>query len=718
VKTGKRTKKKPLFIVLLSIHGLVRGHDLELGRDADTGGQVKYVVELARALGERPDVEKVILLTRRVIDDSVSPDYAQVIEPLSDKASIVRIECGEETYLRKELLWDCLDNFSDNVFTFLKSQDRIPDILHSHYADAGYVGARLSHQLGIPLAHTGHSLGRSKRLRLLAGGISRGQIEDTYRMSRRIEAEEITLSAAERIITSTDQEIEEQYGLYDFYQPDCMRVIPPGTDLSLFHPPHESERQCPIALELKRFLHRPAKPMVLALSRPDPKKNIVTLIDAYGESPELQQAANLVVVAGNRDDIQDMDDGARNVLTDILLAVDRHDLYGKVAYPKHHKPDEVATLFRLAAASRGVFVNPALTEPFGLTLLEAAACGLPLVATEDGGPIDILKNCRNGFLINPLDKEAMAEATLRVLTDRKQWHAFSRNGLAGVRRHYSWPAHVDKYLNVVRPLVDKTAPLARMAPIRRRGISRKQALFAELDLSLIGDESALARLMQTLHAHRKTVLFGISTGRRLNNALATLRKHKIPQPDVLISGQGTEIHYAPNLTQDAIWERHINHLWDPRAVSETLREIPGLALQPKIHQSPFKISYYIDTTVISGQQVRQLLQHNEQAVNVLVSFGQYLDVLPLRASKGLALRWCSEQLDFPLESTLVAGVTGADADMLRGNTLGTVVDNRHITELSDLANIEGIHFSEASFAAGILDAMAHYGFPAQEEGAS
>jgi sucrose-phosphate synthase len=718
VKTGKRTKKKPLFIVLLSIHGLVRGHDLELGRDADTGGQVKYVVELARALGERPDVEKVILLTRRVIDESVSPDYAQVIEPLSDKASIVRIECGEEKYLRKELLWDSLDNFSDNVFTFLKLQDRVPDILHSHYADAGYVGARLSHQLGIPLVHTGHSLGRSKRLRLLAGGISRGQIEDTYRMSRRIEAEEITLSAAERIITSTDQEIEEQYGLYDFYQPDCMRVIPPGTDLSLFHPHSESEKNSPIALELKRFLHRPAKPMVLALSRPDPKKNIVTLIDAYGESPEMQQAANLVVVAGNRDDIQDMDDGARNVLTDILLAVDRHDLYGKVAYPKHHKPDEVATLFRLAAASRGVFVNPALTEPFGLTLLEAAACGLPLVATEDGGPIDILKNCRNGFLVNPLDKEAMAEATLRVLTDRKQWHAFSRNGLAGVRRHYSWPAHVDKYLNVVRPLVDKAAPLARMAPIRRRGISRKQALFAELDLSLIGDESALARLMQTLHAHRKTVLFGIATGRRLDNALATLRKHRIPQPDVLISGQGTEIHYAPNLTQDTIWERHINHLWDPRAVRETLREIPGLALQPKIHQSPFKISYYIDASVISGQQVRQLLQHNEQAVNVLVSFGQYLDVLPLRASKGLALRWCSEQLDFPLENTLVAGVTGADADMLRGNTLGTVVDNRHISELSDLANIEGIHFSEASFAAGILDAMAHYGFLAQEDEAS
>ena len=63
--------KKPLYIVLISVHGLIRGEELELGRDADTGGQTKYVVELARALGERADVEKVVLLTRRIIDDQV-----------------------------------------------------------------------------------------------------------------------------------------------------------------------------------------------------------------------------------------------------------------------------------------------------------------------------------------------------------------------------------------------------------------------------------------------------------------------------------------------------------------------------------------------------------------------------------------------------------------------------------------------------------------------
>ncbi len=60
-------------------------------------------------------------------------------------------------------------------------------------------------------------------------------------------------------------------------------------------------------------------------------------------------------------------------------------------------------LYRLAAASKGVFINPALTEPFGLTLLEAGATGLPIVATNDGGPRDIIANCRNGLLIDPLD---------------------------------------------------------------------------------------------------------------------------------------------------------------------------------------------------------------------------------------------------------------------------------------------------------------------------
>lgn len=705
---------RPLFIVLISVHGLIRGHDLELGRDADTGGQTKYVVELARALGMRADVEKVVLLTRRVIDAQVSPDYAEHLEALSDKACIVRINCGEPKYLRKEMLWDSLENFSDNALAWLKNQNRLPDIIHSHYADAGYVGSRLSHQLGVPLVHTGHSLGRNKRQQLLAGGIKRGEIETTYNISRRIEAEETTLGVAERVITSTQQEIEQQYGLYDFYQPERMRVIPPGTDLEQFFPPQGDEKNSAIWTELKRFLHRPNKPIILALSRPDPKKNIATLIEAYGESTLLQLAANLVIVAGNREDIHDMGEVPGTVLTEILLAIDKYDLYGKVAYPKHHKPADVAILYRLAAASRGAFVNPALTEPFGLTLIEAAACGLPLVATEDGGPSDIIKNCRNGYLINPLDKAAMAEILLKTLQDKQEWKRLAKAGVKGVRRHYSWTAHVENYLQVIRPLIDKTEPIARMQLHRRSRVFQDRAIFTSLDLNLIGDRDALAQFLKAMKAHRKSIIFGIATGRRLDDALTTLRQHNIPQPDVLITGQGTEIHYAPNLTEDAVWQRHINHLWNPQAVRETLKDVPGLQMQPKIHQSAFKISYYINPAVADIKEIRQLLLRNELAVNAIFSFGQFLDVLPVRASKGLALRWCAEQMGYPLENTLVSGVTGADADMLRGNTLGVVVDNRHLAELSDLSNIEKIFFSTRPHAAGILEAMEHYNFFSDE----
>jgi sucrose-phosphate synthase len=710
MKKQTSSSQKPLYIVLISVHGLIRGHELELGRDADTGGQTKYVVELARALGDRTDVEKVVLLTRRVIDSQISPDYAEPLEQLSEKVSIVRIECGEQKYLRKEMLWDSLENFSDNSLSWLKKQERIPDVIHSHYADAGYVGSRLSHQLSVPLVHTGHSLGRNKRNQLLASGVKRSEIETTYNISRRIEAEETTLGVAERVITSTQQEIEQQYGLYDFYQPDRMRVVPPGTDLEKFFPPQGNEKNSDIANELRRFLKQPNKPIILALSRPDPRKNIVALIEAYGESPPLQQAANLVIVAGNRDDIQDMENTSSAVLNEILLAIDKYDLYGRVAYPKHHKPDEVAVLYRLAAASRGVFVNPALTEPFGLTLIEAAACGLPIVATEDGGPIDIIKNCQNGHVINPLDKTEMAGTILETLTDRLEWRRLAKNGIQGVLRHYSWQAHVEKYLSIIRPLVEKTEAVTSIRLSRRPDVFRNRAIFTSIDLNLTGDQEALSVFLQAMHAQRKAIIFGIATGRLLDDALAKLRRNNIPQPDVLITGQGTEVHYAPNLTRSDVWERHINHQWNPQAVRDILADMPGLKMQPKINQGTFKISYYVDHALVNFKEIRQALLRNEQAVNTVFSFGQFLDVVPVRASKGLALRWCAEQLGFPLENTLVTGVTGADADMLLGNTLGAVVDNHHLEELSDLSNIDNIYFSKNYHAAGILEAIDHYNF--------
>jgi sucrose-phosphate synthase len=705
-------------ICMLSVHGLIRGRDLELGRDADTGGQTKYVVDLARALARHPGVQRVDLVTRRIQDDAVDDEYAREEEPLAEGARIVRIACGAREYLPKEQLWDHLDSFSDNLADWFQRQGYLPDLVHSHYADAGYVGVRLSALLGVPLVHTGHSLGRDKRKRLLARGIPRDQIAQKYNIERRIDAEEQVLASADLIVTSTHNEIEQQYGLYNYYDPERMVVIPPGTDLQQFHPSQAGETY-PYRAQVDRFLTNPDKPLILSLSRADERKNIAALLEAYGESGELQEAANMLIIAGNRDDIRELESGAQAVLTDLLLVMDAYDLYGKVAMPKHHRPEDVPDIYRMVAASKGVFINPALTEPFGLTLLEAAACGLPLVATENGGPVDIIRNCDCGELIDPLDREQMAAALLKYLRDPQAWRQAAENGTRRVRELYSWDTHADSYLKKVRTLRGKYRPLTSAPPLPRSLRYRQRLLVTDLDQSLIGNGEALQELLALLRAHRREVSFAIATGRRVDSALALMKKHGIPSPDIFITSLGTRIQYGQGLTEDDVWTDHIDHDWSPRRVKQALSQLPGMKLQEQHQQTRFKISYYYDRAHAPRlEEIVTLLRQHEITANATLSFGQFLDVLPARASKGQALRFVGQRLDIPLEQMLVAGGSGADEDMMRGNTLAVVVANRHHEELSLLPSESQIYFARQNHAAGILEAIAHYDFLAGTDSAN
>ena len=707
-------RDRGLYLVLISVHGLIRGHDLELGRDADTGGQTKYVVELARALTDCPEVERVDLVTRLVRDERVSHDYARPEEDLGGGARIVRLEAGPDEYIHKEALWDYLSCFVDNAVEYLREQGRMPDVIHSHYADAGFVGTHLASLLGTPLIHTGHSLGRAKRRRLLARGLDRDAVEREYNITRRVEAEEETLATADLIVASTHNEIEEQYGLYDYYRPETMVVIPPGTDLTRFHPPNDPEpREREVAQEIARFLREPDKPMILALSRPDERKNIATLVQAFGESPELQEKANLVIIVGNRDDIRDLEPGSRKVLEDLLLLIDRFDLYGKVAYPKHHAADDVPLIYRLAARHHGVFVNPALTEPFGLTLIEAAASGLPIVATEDGGPQDIVAHCHNGSLINPLDAAGMARALQAILDDPDHWETLAANGLEGVEAHYSWQAHARKYLDQVQRLTSEEAerPQPATFQLQERPLFCDRAVIIDLDHGLANDPASREKLIELLRARReKNVNVGFVSGRQLEAVLGQLKQWAIPLPDLLITGMGTEIYYAPRLTADLGWIRHIDHLWHPSALRRILEAFPGLEPQPKSEQLPFKLSYYYDPLrAPSRDELIRELHKSEQSVSVFLTEDRYLDILPVRASKGFALRYFAYQWGIPLEHILVAGGADSDEDMMRGNTLGVVVADRH-EALDSLRDLTRVYFAEQAGAAGIFEAIDHYDF--------
>jgi len=706
----ERTSPQGIYIVLISVHGLIRGHNMELGRDADTGGQTRYVVELARALAERDDVARVDLLTRRVIDPKVDSDYAEPVEPIAPDAYIVRLPFGPRRYLRKEVLWPYLDSMADQALHHIREVGRVPDIIHSHYADAGYVGARLAGLLGVPLIHTGHSLGREKRRRLLDQGMKPQLIEKQYNISQRIEAEEWAMDSASLVIASTTQEVEKQYSLYDNYHPKRMQVIPPGTDLSRFHPPRGRMENLPIRQEINRFLREPKKPIILALSRADPRKNLPTLLHAYGENTHLQEAANLVVIAGNRDDIRTLEKGSRAVLTELLLLVDRYDLYGKVAYPKHHQPNDVPDLYRLAARSRGVFINPALTEPFGLTLIEAAASGLPVVATEDGGPRDILHHCKNGHLIDPLDADAMSEALLEMLSDKRRWRALSTAGIKGARRRFSWSNHAESYLKQVHRLLGKRQRARVIRPTKSRLPTVDRLVICDVDDTLLADPEATRTLLGRLHDAGDRAAFGIATGRTLQSTLKALKKKNIPIPDLLITSVGTEIHYGRQLTADRGWERHIDYRWERKRLLAAVAKIPGLRLQPKSEQASHKISYYVNPDKAPPlRDIVRYLRNNDLHANLVFSHQAFLDMLPLRACKGHAVRYIGARWGIPPERMLVAGNSGNDVEMLRGNTLAVVVGN-HSQELNTLRGEPRIFFAHGDHAWGVIEGIDYYDF--------
>ena len=701
-----------LYIMLVSIHGLLRSRLPELGRDPDTGGQITYVLELARALIKHPNVEKVDLVTRRIESANVDDDYAEPVEPIAPGLSIVRIACGPpHRYLRKELLWPHLDTFVDNLVSYLRSIGRVPDLVHGHYADAGDVAAHMAGLLDTTMAFTGHSLGRVKLQRLVDQGATHEAVEKRYHITRRIEAEETALNHAVFVVASTNQEVCEQYELYDYYQRRRMLVVPPGVDLDRYSPPVGRRPKHDLATErIRPFLNNTKKPIILAISRADPRKNIGALIRAFGENTALRELANLVIVAGNRERIDQLDSGAQEVVNEMLRLIDLYDLYGSVAYPKHHSPDEIPEFYRMAARSKGVFVNPALTEPFGLTLLEAAASGLPVVATDDGGPRDIVDACRNGVLIDPLDPDAIGKAILDALSDRSRWRLWSRRGISGSRRHFSWQAHVEKYMRAVKTAVTPRRRERRFYGTKSRLITADRIVVCDIDNTLIGDRKGLTELHRVLREAGSKVAVGIATGRSFALTQKVLREWKIPIPQLLITSVGSAIRYGRNAIEDRGWEKHIHYRWRPEVIREAMADLPGLELQAPEGQSKFKVSYDVDPDKVpSVPEIRRHLRTAQIQARIIYSHGAYLDVLPIRASKGMALRYFCLMWGIPPERCLVAGDSGNDAEMLTGRTLGVVVGN-HDPELEVLRGQPQIYFAEGHCAWGILEGIQHYDF--------
>ncbi len=705
-----------LRLLHLNLHGLIRSHDLELGRDSDTGGQTLYVLELVKGLAIRPEVEKVQLFTRLIVDRRVSSDYSQPVEKISSCAEIIRLPFGPKRYIRKELFWPYLDELADQIVHRLQNEKYLPDWIHAHYADAGYVGALVCRRLGLPLVFTGHSLGREKQRRLLAAGVDHDQIEQIYSISKRIDAEELALAHSNLLITSTRQEAQEQYSRYGRFNPKNVEIIPPGVDLNRFHSLdiNLDQEEKKLNQLFKPFLRDLELPPLLAISRAVRRKNIPALIETFGRSSVLQQRHNLILILGCREDSRQLEKQQREVFQQVFELVDKYNLYGKVAYPKQHRREQIPSIYRWAANRKGLFVNPALTEPFGLTLLEAAACGLPMVATDDGGPKDILSRCENGVLVDVTDLDALQDGLETAGSNSLLWKKWSDNGLEGVTRHFSWDAHVCNYIALMQKRLKFLAPRYwTLGTTKAKSPIGQKLLLLDLDNYLERTESQdFVNLRKKVENNSLIhgIQLGILTGRSIKAARYRYSKLHLNGPAVWICQAGTEIYYADQEKSDIFWQDSITVDWNRQGVEQSLFDLKDyLELQSIENQGPFKVSYLLkEPGDAILPLVRKRLRQSGFAASPYLKCHWYLDVVPLRASRGEAIRFLSLRWGLSLEDIIIVASQQGDDELMRGLT-NAVVPFEHDSSLDGFKSKQRVFFSTID-QSDVVEGMKYFRF--------
>ncbi len=488
-------------MVVLSPHGYFGQHDV-LGRP-DTGGQVVYILDQVRALESEMRrriaeqglaIEPRILIVTRLIPDAEGTACDQRLEPVEGTQStqILRVPFRNENgdviphWISRFEIWPHLERFAiaveEEVLAELGGR---PDLIVGNYSDGNLVATLLSQRLGVTQCNIAHALEKSK---YLYSDLYWRENESRYHFSCQFTADLIAMNAADFIITSTYQEIAgtnysigqyESYsafpmpGLYrvvkgvDVFDPK-FNIVSPGADSDTYFPYTESSRRLkdriPEIEELifggprddaRGVLENHDKPLLFTMARLDHIKNIAGLVDWYGSSPELRESANLVVIAGS---VRSEDSGDREEQEQIERMhwlFENHGLDGQVRWigTRLAKPT-AGELYRVIADRRGAFVQPALFEAFGLTVIEAMATGLPTFATRYGGPLEIVQNGISGFQIDPNhgpeSAKLMADFFKRCKTDPEHWDTISQGAIARVKARYTWELYAERMMTLSR----------------------------------------------------------------------------------------------------------------------------------------------------------------------------------------------------------------------------------------------------------------------------
>ncbi|MGB2987375.1 MAG: sucrose synthase [Phycisphaerae bacterium] len=489
-------------IVILSPHGYF-GQSNVLGLP-DTGGQAVYILDQVLALEKEMklrleaqgiDLEPQILVVTRLIPEARGTTCDQPIEHImgTSNARILRVPFRDEAgdvvpqWISRFEVWPYLERFTlEAEKAILAELVGTPGLLIGNYSDGCLVASLLSRRLQVTQCNIAHALEKTK---YLYSDLFWRENDAQYHFSCQFTADLIAMNSADFIITSTYQEIAgtaESVGQYESYgaftMPGLHRVVngidvfdprfnivSPGSDPDIYFPyTDQARRLCGMHPELEDLVfgeaggapHRGTyidrdKPIVFTMARLDRIKNINGLVDAYGQSQKLRELANMLVVGGALDSEKSADDEEREQINWLHELIDRHKLDGHIRWVGFQSERNlVGELYRYVADHRGVFVQPALFEAFGLSVIEAMVSGLPTFATCYGGPSEIIEDGVSGFHIDPNHGDALVEQIAGFLAKSakspKHWEKISKQAIKRVEARYTWKLYGERMMTLAR----------------------------------------------------------------------------------------------------------------------------------------------------------------------------------------------------------------------------------------------------------------------------
>ncbi|MFO6464256.1 HAD-IIB family hydrolase [Jannaschia sp. KMU-145] len=669
-----------MHIVHVAIGGCLTLPNVRYGITDDTGGHIAYILGAAAAQARRPEVSHVDIVTRAFDDVTLGADHGRAVQPAGDGLRILRLRTSNGAYLAKEALAAERPALSEAFTALIAGMARPPEVIHAHFADAAAIVRAAAARFDIPVVYTPHSLGIDK------ASCDAGR--PPAALIRRIALERTALRVADAVIVSSRDEAERQVEGYGIDVAGRTHRVAPGVTRR-DGPPGTGQARALI----DHALSDPELPMILAIARPVRKKNLAALVRAYLGSPTLGARANLVILAGQRGAGIAQTPETAGVIAELESLA--RQCPGRIALPERHGPDIVAQAYRLAARRGGVFVNPALHEPFGLTLLEAAEAGLPVVATRNGGPGDILGTLRNGTLVDPDDPEGIGAAIIGLLDDGHAWRAAAEAGQSRLRA-FDWDVWADRaariYADLRRPARSFAVPHALLA--------------SDIDGTLTGCRTGAAAFRGW--AATRDLPFVVATGRCISEARAVLTRWDLPAPDAFITAVGTELHLPDARGRMERCERYaaaISENWDRAAVLARLAEA-GARMQAPVEQRRWKLACLGDAS--EAERLRAALDRAGLAARVVPSHGRLIDILAPRAGKAAAIRAYAAGQGLDARRCVVAGDSGNDLDMLTMGGTGIVVGNA-LPELDHLTPGPDLLRTRAHHAGGVLEGLAAAG---------